>query len=106
MRASSAALASFEISVAGRSAALARLQDVGIHAQTHGASRLAPFEPGIQKDAVQAFLLGGALDRLRAGHNHGAYFRIHVLPFGYSGRRAQIFDAGVGARSDEHAVYD
>src|SRR5208337_5123952 len=48
VRASSAALPPFEVSVAGRGAALSRLQDVGIHAETHGASRLAPFESGVQ----------------------------------------------------------
>src|SRR5215475_8949602 len=42
MRASSAALASFKVAIAGRSAALARSQDVGIHSQAHRAARLAP----------------------------------------------------------------
>src|ERR1700676_4859968 len=57
VRASAAALASFEIPVAGRGAAFSRLQDVGIHAEAHRASRLAPFKAGIEKDTVQSFLL-------------------------------------------------
>ena len=61
MRASSAALAAFEIAVAGGSAALAGLQDVGIHPQAHRASRLAPFKTSLQENAVQSFLLRGVL---------------------------------------------
>src|SRR6185312_7378375 len=36
------ALPAFEIAVAGRGAALARLQAVGVHRQAHRAARLAP----------------------------------------------------------------
>src|SRR5260370_23295885 len=66
VRASAAALASFEIPIAGRGAAFSRLHDVGIHAEAHRASRLAPFKAGIKKDTVQSFLLRRALDCLRA----------------------------------------
>src|ERR1035438_7833328 len=79
VRASSASLPAFEITVAGRRAALSWLQDVGIHAETHRASRLAPFKPRIQKNAVQSFLFRRELDRLRARHHHGANLRIEVL---------------------------
>src|SRR5208282_750259 len=105
VRASSAALPAFEVAVAGRRAALSRLQDVWIHAETHRASRLAPFKPGIQKNAVQSFFFRRVLDRLRARHHHGANLWIHVLPFRHSRRRPQVFDSRIGARSDEHTVH-
>ncbi len=44
MRPPPASLSPFEIPVAGRSAAFARLQNVRIHSQTHGASRLPPLK--------------------------------------------------------------
>ena len=54
---------------------------------------------------MQSFLFGCALDRLRARHHHGANLRIHVLPFHHARRRPQVFDARIGARSDEHSVH-
>ena len=44
--AASAALAAFEVAVAGGGAAFAGLQDVGVHAETHAAAGLAPLEAG------------------------------------------------------------
>src|ERR1017187_4667034 len=87
MRASAAALAPFEISIAGGGATLAGLQDVGIHAEAHRASRFTPLKTGIDENAVQAFLLRRALDVLRTGHNHGTHFRIHVATSGNPRRR-------------------
>src|ERR1700678_1497522 len=87
------ALATFEITIAGGGAAFSRLQDVGIHAETHGASRFAPFESSIEKNLVQAFLLRGMLDGLRAGHHHRPDLWIHVLAFRDARRRAQVFTA-------------
>src|SRR5690348_9599817 len=40
--ASAAALAAFEVAITGGGAALAGRQDVGVHAQTHGAAGLPP----------------------------------------------------------------
>src|SRR5262249_44150577 len=58
VRAPARSLAPLEVAIAGGSAALAGLEPVGIHAQAHGASGLAPFKPGFSKDAMQAFLFG------------------------------------------------
>ena len=57
-------LSAFKIAVAGGGAALSRLKDIGIHAQAHGTTRFTPLETGIHEYSVQAFLLGGTLDRL------------------------------------------
>src|SRR5437764_1293604 len=72
MRATAASLSAFKIPIAGRSAAFARFQDVGIHAETHRAARLAPLKAGVKKDSIEAFVLGYALHILRPGHDHGA----------------------------------
>src|SRR5712691_10310675 len=47
-------LPALEIAVGGRGTALARLEAVGVHGETHRAPRLAPLEPGVPEDAVQA----------------------------------------------------
>ena len=59
--ASAAALAAFEVAVAGGGAALAGREDVGVHAQAHGAAGLAPLEAGLAEDVVEAFVLRPAL---------------------------------------------
>src|SRR6185312_1560048 len=48
------ALAALEVAVGRRGAALAWLEDVGVHAQAHRASRHAPVEAGVAKDLVEA----------------------------------------------------
>src|SRR5215469_14590320 len=51
--ASTAALASLEVAVGGRGAALAGLQDVGVHGEAHGAAGLAPLKAGGLEDGVE-----------------------------------------------------
>jgi hypothetical protein len=46
-------LASFEIAIAGRGAALSRFEFVGIHGQAHAAARFAPIESSLDEDAIQ-----------------------------------------------------
>ena len=58
MRAPTAALAAFEVAIAGGGATLAGRKNVGIHAQTHGAAGLAPVEAGFDEDFVEAFGFG------------------------------------------------
>src|SRR5258706_10446786 len=94
----------FEIAVAGRGATLARLQNVGIHAQTHRASRLAPLESRVQKNPVQPFLFCRPLHRLRSRNHHGPYLRAHMMSSCHARCRPQIFNARVRARTDKHTV--
>src|ERR1700681_1518131 len=102
--ASAAPLPSFKIAVAGGGTALTRLQDIGIHSQAHRASRFTPLEAGIQKNPMQAFLLGCSLHGLRSRHHHRPDFRIYVVALGDSCCRTQIFDPRVCARSNKHAI--
>src|SRR4051812_10484214 len=55
VRAAAAALASLEVSIARRRAALAGLQDVGVHPQTHRTSCFAPLKPGFAKNPIEPF---------------------------------------------------
>src|SRR3990172_6297257 len=53
VRTTAGALASLEIAVRRRGAALARFEPVGVHGQTHRASRFTPFETGVRENSVQ-----------------------------------------------------
>jgi hypothetical protein len=67
MRASAASLAAFKVAVAGRSAALAGRENVGVHPQAHGAAGLAPLKAGLAKDAVQALFSACAFTACEPG---------------------------------------
>src|SRR6266478_4323496 len=64
MGASASSLAAFEVAVAGGSASLAGLQDVRVHAQTHGTARLAPLETGFLENPIKTLPLRRLLHRL------------------------------------------
>src|SRR5690348_16578252 len=89
--ATAASLASLEVAIAGGSAALARLEDVGIHAQTHGAARFAPVEPGIAKHLVKSLALGLKFNCLRPRHDHGTHPRMDAVALDDAGGLAQVF---------------
>src|ERR1039458_4828447 len=66
MGASFAALAPFEVSVAGGGAALPGRENVRIHAQAHRASGLAPLGASLDENAIQPLALGLMLHAFRA----------------------------------------
>ena len=78
--AAAAALASLEVAVRGRRAALLRRQLVGVHREAHRTPRLAPVEPRGAEDLVEAFLLGLQLHRDGAGDDHRPLHRSTCLP--------------------------
>jgi len=55
VRAAVFALATFEIAVGGAGGALVRRKDVGVHANAHAATGVAPFESGFGENFVQTF---------------------------------------------------
>src|SRR5829696_4290680 len=61
MRASAATLTPFEVSITRRRTALARLQSIGVHAEAHRASRLAPFKTRFVENAIEPFAFRGLL---------------------------------------------
>ena len=104
MGAAAAALAAFEVAVAGARRPLAGRQLVGVHRQAHRAARLAPVgaggaehagrSPSASACAFTAWLPGTTITRLAVTcaaveHRRGG---------------AQVLDAAVRARADEHRV--
>src|ERR1700677_1174353 len=69
MGACTRALAAAEVTVGGRSTALAGGYDVAVDADTHGAARVGPFQSGFAEDAVEAFFFRLPLDHRRARRN-------------------------------------
>src|SRR5437016_479833 len=106
MRATVLALAAFEVAIAGAGATLVRRQDVGVHADAHAASGVAPLETGVAENFFEAFFFGLRLDTARAGDNQRLLdvFR-HVLAGDKVRGGAEIVEARIGARADEHAVH-
>src|SRR6185295_6262662 len=76
VRASASALTALEVAIAGRRATLARLQDVGIHSQTHRASRFAPLKSRFMKNLIEALAFRRALHLLRTRDDHRAHRRV------------------------------
>src|SRR5260221_3196265 len=106
VRAAVFALAALEIAVGGAGAALVRRQNVGVHADAHAAARVAPFEPGVGENFVEAFVLCLRLDAAGAGDDQGLLdtFR-DVLAFDQVRCGSQIVNAGIGAGADEDAIH-
>src|SRR5205085_6913122 len=104
MRASATTLPPFEVSITRRRATLTRLQDVGVHPQTHRTSRFAPFKSRLVKDAVESFTLRRLLHLLRSWYNHRAHRRVDPITLHHTRRRTQIFNTRIRARTDECPV--
>src|SRR5579875_500535 len=97
-----AALASDEIPVGGRGAALARLDEIAVHGDAHRAARLPPFQARILEDAIEPLAFRLALHQPGARHDDcwdDAAAALHDL-----GRNAQVLDAAIRARPYEDAV--
>src|SRR5579875_656783 len=91
------ALPPFEITVRGAGASFARPQNIGIHAETHAASRLAPLEASFLEDAVETELFGFEFDLLRPRHDHRVDGRCDFAAFDDRGGSLQVADSRIGA---------
>src|SRR5215203_5613525 len=98
------ALAALEVAVRGRGAALLRGEAVGVHGEAHRAAGLAPVEARGDEDAVEPLGLGLHLDEARARYDHGADRGRDLPALDDLRDLAQVLDASVGARADEHPV--
>ena len=81
-----------------------RRQDVGIHAQAHRATRLAPLRSGFLENAIQSFVLGRLLHGLGARNDQNADIGMHLVAVNDFCRGAKIFQAAIGAGSDKYAI--
>ena len=103
VRASAPALTAFKVAVGGCGTAFARFQLIGVHRQTHGTAREAPFKACFLKDVRQTFFFGLRADKAGAGDDHGA-FDFDLFAFEDLSSGAQVFDTTVGARADKDRV--
>src|SRR4051794_31549263 len=104
VRATTLALAAFEIAVRRAGAPLTRLQDVRVHTQAHATASLAPLEARFGEDAIDPFPPGRALALVRPRHAHRAHARVDAFAAHPLRCRAQVFEPRVGARADKDAV--
>ncbi len=100
------ALAALEVAVRGRGAALARREDVRVHARgTSSSPRSRHSKPARAEDLVEALRLGLRLDLLRSrARPSRAPPSATLRPVDDRGGRAQVLDARVRAGADEDAV--
>ena len=104
MGAAALALPALEVAIGGGGAALSGRQDVGVHAQTHGAAGHAPVQPRLGEDPVEALFLGLALDLGGAGDDHRVDIGMDLAALYNLGGCTQVLETGVGAGADEDAV--
>jgi hypothetical protein len=97
-------LAPFEISIAGRRTALSWPKHVGIHRETHTAAGFPPFEARVYKQAVEPFLFSLLFYKTGAGNDHRMNGLCNMLALGQAGCKSEVFDAGIGAGSDEYRI--
>src|SRR5262245_62939500 len=66
-------LAPDEVAVRGRRTAVARCHQIAVHADAHGATRLAPLEARTLEYEVEALSLCLSLHQSRSRHHHGRH---------------------------------
>src|SRR5690554_800365 len=99
------ALTTFEVPVRGRRTMLAPPQLVGVHGQTHGATRITPFQARLDKDLVQTLLLRLRFHQSRTRNHHRLLqARRHLAAFHHRSRFAQILNPTVGTGTDKHPI--
>ena len=105
MAAPAGTLTPFKIAVAGGSATLTGGQAVFIHTQAHRAAGFTPLKPRLFEHPIQAFGLGLSFDQARAWHDQGqSDVAGNLAALHHGGGGAQVFNARIGARADEHFV--
>ena len=98
-------LTAFKVTVGGTGTSLLGREDIGVHTQAHGASRLSPIETGIGEDLVKALSFGLLLNQTRPRDNHGMFnVGCNLLASNHLGCCPKIFDTGVCAGTDENLV--
>src|SRR5580765_492604 len=102
MRPRPLALTAFEVAVRGRGDALLGLAEVAVHPHAHGAAGMAPLEARLAEYPVEALRLGLLFHQARPRHDQR--WDARLAPARHGGGGAQVFDAAVGAGTDEHTV--
>src|SRR3546814_5059150 len=101
MRPSAPPLPILEIAVRCRPTAFAGLQPVGVHADAHRASGLAPVEPRGAQYGVDALRLRLSLDQPRTGDDHRAAVRRDATAAPAVGADTQNREPAVGPTAED-----
>ena len=94
-------MAALEIAVARAGAELVADEFVGVHAETHRASRAAPFEASVAEDFGEAHALGDGCHALRAGDDDGFHTAADLAALDVAGDFLEIAQAAVCAAPEE-----
>src|SRR3954451_16124715 len=94
------ALPALEVAVRGGRAALARRELVGIHAEAHRATRLAPVGAGRGEDRIESLGLSLLAYPHRAGDHQQPHAVRDLVALEDLGRGAEVLDPAVRARAD------
>ena len=98
------ALSALEVSVGGRCAALSRIEPIRVHGQAHAATGLPPIETRFFENLIETLFFRLLFDQSAAGHDHRIDLSGDSVALDDFCRRAEVFDTGVGARSDKDAL--
>src|SRR5262245_65921493 len=101
MRPGALALATLEVAVRRGRDAVAGDRHIAVHPDAHRTAGVAPLEARVDEDSIESLRLGRALDQPRARHDPRGYDR--AAPLHDPRRCAQVVEATVRARADEHA---
>src|SRR6188508_3023614 len=104
MGATSGSLAPLKIPIARRGTALAGLQYIGIHRQTHAAPGLPPLEPCLAEYLVESFCLRLLLDEPRSWNHHSVHGLRDRFALRETSREPKIFNPRVRAGTDKNLV--
>src|SRR3977135_2399641 len=102
--ASSPSLASLEIAISRRGAPFSRREYIIVHRQAHRASRLTPFEAGVDQNCRHTLFLSLPAYRSGPRHDHGTHTLVHLASRDQLRDNAQILNPSVGTRTDEHTA--
>lgn len=103
--AATSSLTAFEVAVGGTGAAFLRGENVRVHTQTHGASRLSPLETSICENLVETLGFRLLLNETGSGDNHCALdVGGNLFASNHPGRCPQVFNTSVGARTNKNFV--
>src|SRR3954447_8341275 len=97
-------LSAFEVAVRGGRGSLSRLPDVAVHAEAHRATGAAPLGSGAAKHLIETFAFGCRLDGHGSRHDKHPHTVGDLASFEHVGDDAQVLDAAVRARTDEHDI--
>src|SRR5436305_13928554 len=104
MGTSTTSLASLEVTIARRGAALTLFQGITIHSDTHATAGLAPFKASLPENVGNALFFRHAPHSHRTWYDHRSHTGRDVLALYILSCHAQIFQARIGTGANEDRI--